>query len=377
MRSPIRFLLVLLIICSFASPILSQQFTVHNDFVHGLVSGPTGAITILLPEGRIGIDGQLSFPGHSFFSCVINGQTFTTNDQVLKPASAAADFFLNNGVLTKQEDTITATWTRNGIDIIQDVFPVQSGQTGQIAMRWSFVNHGNAPVAVACQYLLDISIMNPSDNTMPNANDGPILMFPNIGYFKKWQQYSGSMVPSFFNGFLRDLPNSNPGVSFEGLLDDPIAAPIKPLRVTYGDWATMSNIAFGIGNWPIGAASGDDAAVLYEFPQAGVAPGKRMIAGTTAYGTSTPASSVSDRPDVSAFTVSISPNPFVDQLHVSVTNASDPLAITLTDILGKNILLPSSDDFSINSNLLGLHSGVYLLQISNGKQTVTRTIVKE
>ncbi|HET9137332.1 MAG TPA: hypothetical protein VFO76_11900, partial [Candidatus Kapabacteria bacterium] len=280
------FVFVILLICSQAF----SQKKVHNQFIWASVQENNGQITVLLPNGNFGIDGQLSFYGHSYFSCIINNQVFSNNDVAVQPSNAGTGWQLVDGTTTVVADTIITTWTRVGIDIIQEVYPIAFEKSGQIGMRWKFRNPNNStPAAIACQYLNDIAITDPHDPGQDNSNDGPIIIH-RYAYKDAWQRMPSPnypQIPWFYGGFLRDLPNTNPGISAFGFLDNPALGTIKPMTVTIGDWTIMSSTAFGhpTPDWPLGTALGSDNAMLIEFPYIGVPKGKTVLGGSTTYGT--------------------------------------------------------------------------------------------
>ncbi|HET9136878.1 MAG TPA: hypothetical protein VFO76_09580, partial [Candidatus Kapabacteria bacterium] len=268
----------------------AQTFKTNNVFIYGVVEGTTGLITVMLPNGRVGTDGQLNFYAHSYFSCNINNQVFTNNDVAGKPANAGVGWQLNDGQSNKTGDTIFTVWVRSGVQITQEVFPIAFSRSGQIMIRWRFANPTASTVKVACQYLNDIAIVDPHDPSLPNADDGPILFYPN-SYRDAWQRIpSAAMLemPPFYVGFLRDLPNANPGISALGNLDNPSLGTIKPSQITIGDWTIMANTSFGhpTPDWLIGTALGSDNAILIEFPFQSIASKSTALVGATTYGTS-------------------------------------------------------------------------------------------
>src|ERR1043165_9835031 len=184
-----------------------SRIKTNNKFIWGLVQENNGQITVMLPNGNFGTDGQLNFYGHSYFSCVINNEVYTNNDNAIKPANAGSSWQLDNGTTQKVADTIVTTWTRSGIDIIQEVYPIAFEKSGQIAMRWKFRNPNNSnPAAISCQYLNDVAITDPHDPTLPNSNDGPIIHH-RYAYKDAWQRMPSAnspQVPWFYGAFLRD-----------------------------------------------------------------------------------------------------------------------------------------------------------------------------
>jgi hypothetical protein len=289
--SPLLCILASLIgILLFSQTASAQIYKTNNIFIYGVVEGTSGRITVLLPNGRIGTDGQLNFFGHSYFSCMINNVVYSNNDVAVKPPNAGVTWQLNDGTTEKISDTIVTTWIRDGVQIIQEVFPIEIGQSGQIMMRWKFKNISVSNGAiVSCQYLNDIAITDPKDHGKDNSNDGPIVFYPN-SYKDVWQRIPSATtidIPSFFSAFLRDLPSNNPGVSAIGYLDNPLVGTVKPGTITFGDWKVMCNTAFGhpSPDWPIGAKLGNDNAILTEFSNKSIALNSTTLIAATTYGT--------------------------------------------------------------------------------------------
>jgi uncharacterized protein (UPF0218 family) len=267
-----------------------SQIKTNNQFIWAVVEENSGRITVMLPNGKVGTDGQLNFYGHSYFSCSINNEIYSNNDVAVQPPNAGTPWQLSNGTSQKIADTIVTTWTRSGIDIIQEVYPIAFERSGQIAMRWKFRNPNNANAAsISCQFLNDIAITDPHDPGNDNSNDGPIILH-RYAYKDVWQRIPSASTPEipwFYGAFLRDLPNTNPGISAFGFLDNPTLGTLKPNTVTIGDWNVMSNTAWGhpTPDWPIGTALGGDNAMLLEFPYIGVPKGRTVLGGSTSYGT--------------------------------------------------------------------------------------------
>ncbi len=271
-----------------------NNFATNNQFIWANVDGQSGRVTVPLPPGR-SFDPTLSFQDHSYFTCSIGGTYFTNNDVIQNPPANAKE--LTDGITTKIGDTIRTIWfNKNNVDIIQDIYPVAFTKSGQIVYKWSFNNHGNSSINVACQYLQDIQISDPGNKQVPNVNDGPTIL-TKWSYKNLWQRFpdpnSGQTLPWFYIGFLYALPNPpslDPGLSGMGYTD--YGAPlnlIKPFRMTIGDWPTMTNTIFGQGAWPFGTSYGTppqvDNAVLVEFSAQNVAVGKTVTIGKTSYGT--------------------------------------------------------------------------------------------
>jgi len=288
-------------------------FETHNTYIWANVDQTTGRVTVYLPPGRLQ-DPSLDFPDHSYFTCKINGTYFTNNEIIsipLPPPSTETAIRLTDGNTVKILDpnrsdpkkicdTVRTTWlNKNGVDIIQDIYPVSFTKSGQIVYKWRFKNNNGSPAAVACQYLQDIEITDQSDPSNQKSNDGPIVL-TKWDYYPVWKQFPNTSqnqsLPPFYIGFQHDLPNGPsffPNLSGQGYVDYPLPPLnlIKASRMTVGDWAIMAGTIFGTSaTWPAmgvpyGNSTQSDDAVLIEFPQQGVPTGKTVEVGRTSYGT--------------------------------------------------------------------------------------------
>jgi hypothetical protein len=80
--------------------------------------------------------------------------------------------------------------------------------------------------------------------------------------------------------------------------------------------------------------------------------------------------------DASPFSVSVSPNPFTDEIYLSITGPSHIQEITFTDVLGKITRIERpSNKLTIRTQDLKLHPGTYILSVSDGKNSVTQNVV--
>ena len=273
-----------------AAELHSQTFTTKNQWIWANVDGQSGFVTVLIPPGRPPYDPQLSFPNKSYFTCSIAGTYFTNNEVI--PSPPANTKKLTDGVTTKIADTVRTIWSnKNGVDIIQDIYPVAFTKSGQIVYKWKFKNNTASPISIGCQYLQDIQITDPHAS-QPNSSDGPTIL-TKWSYKPLWQQFpnpvNGQSLPWFYIGFLHTLPSApslDPGLSGMGYMD--YGAPlnlIKPFRMTIGDWYVKAITIFGQGSWPFGTAYGTDNAVLVEFAPRSIPAGQTIEVGRTSYGT--------------------------------------------------------------------------------------------
>ncbi|MEP7235144.1 MAG: hypothetical protein ABI778_07595, partial [Ignavibacteriota bacterium] len=220
-------------------------FTTGNREIWAIVEGSTGLVQVTLPPGAWN-SGTLDFPDHSFLTCLIGGTYFTNNSIIALPVNAE---YLRSGITVKIADTIRTTWlNKNGVDIIQDIYPVLFSRSGQIVYKWKFRNTTGTPLYIGCQYLQDVQISDPNDRNIQHSNDGPIIL-TKWSYKPLWQQYPDFTgqegMPPFYIAFLHDLPNNPsfvPNLSAQGYLDypGPPLKLIKPLQITIGDWFTMA-----------------------------------------------------------------------------------------------------------------------------------------
>ncbi len=76
--------------------------------------------------------------------------------------------------------------------------------------------------------------------------------------------------------------------------------------------------------------------------------------------------------------VSIAPNPFQNQLHISLLNFDKPLLISLYDLQGKLILRQNSvGKTTIVLSTTSLNAGVYLLELSSADESVSYKVEKQ
>jgi hypothetical protein len=355
MRITHSLVLCFLIFCSvFAAHSSFAQFTTGNQFIVGNIDAPSaGLVTVLLPPGRITTDRQLSFDQHSYLTCMISGQLYTNNDRVALPPNG---HLLTGGITAKNADTITTTWKNlNGVDIIQDIYPVAFTKSGQIVFRFKFNNHNANLVPVACQYLLDIQISDPTVSATaghPNSDDGPWIL-TRWDYNGNWRSYPGiNPLPWFYCAFLYRLPNAptyQPGLSAQGYTDYAPLGLIPPDRMTIGDWVLMINYPWGSSGMPSGVIQNKDCAVLLEFPPRNAEANKITEVGRTSYGTGEFETCLGDQFGLVFYPHHLkwtplgtsgyyTPNPFDVQFYLFNTNQFDAASnskVALT--VGKNL----------------------------------------
>jgi hypothetical protein len=76
--------------------------------------------------------------------------------------------------------------------------------------------------------------------------------------------------------------------------------------------------------------------------------------------------------------INISPNPFHDQLNLEIKDYDKPIIISLFDMQGKLILQQqSASTMHVVFNTVALSEGLYLLEISDGKNKATYKVVKQ
>lgn len=237
------------------------------------VENATGRVTWFTTER--GSEQRLSFARKSYFSCKIDNLIFTNNDEIVVNGG-----YLTDGKNTRKGDTIITTWTKNGIDIMQDVWPVQIENTCQIIVRWRYKNTAGNIANIESQFLLDVQI---------GAEDGAKTL-TKWGYRRRWVTYGVGLprvVPPFFINFENDLPAADkgfdPGLSGQGFFINSDLGLTTPWRVTIGDWVPLSLSPWG--PVPDPGTEIKDNAVLLEFGTVGVAPGREVRGAQTSYGT--------------------------------------------------------------------------------------------
>lgn len=78
------------------------------------------------------------------------------------------------------------------------------------------------------------------------------------------------------------------------------------------------------------------------------------------------------------FKIQTIPNPFTNELTVSIPKLNTETQLTLQDVYGKQVLTQHIPTKTLNLKLqtLNLAKGVYFLQLQNGNQSVTRKLIK-
>lgn len=256
-----------------------------KKYVTAIVDHGSGWVQVKEYPGNQ-FNGTYSYPQKSFVSFSVNGKVYTNNDVGLGTLPPNT-FIMKDGVLTKTGDTIRCVWpNKDGIDLIQEVYPVLFERSEQIVYRWKALNKTQNPATIAVQYLLDIQVGN--DNIV---NDGaPILT--RYGYRPNWDVFTtstGTGVPWFYVAFQYKLPNSpsfNPGLTGQGYTDNTFAnlGLTKPYRQTIGDWNRLIESRWGP---PAPLPGGDylDCATLLEFNGNTALQNKESFLAATSYGT--------------------------------------------------------------------------------------------
>jgi hypothetical protein len=263
----------------------SQSLTTGHRYVTAIVDPGQGWVQVKLYPGRPQ-DGTLSYSKKSFVTFFVNGTYYTNNDVGLTPFPPNAQH-LTDGVLSKIGDTIRCVWpNKNGVDLIQEVYPVLFERSEQIVFKWKAFNKTGAPIPISVQYLLDVQVGDQS-----YINDGaPILT--RYGYRPIWDQFTRTTnqgIPWFYIAFQYALPNSptfDPGISGQGYLDNVNfnLGLTQPWRQTIGDWNQLIQVEWGPPA-PLPSGNYADAATLLEFDASTALSNKEVQIARTSYGT--------------------------------------------------------------------------------------------
>jgi hypothetical protein len=275
MKASIRslFITALFLAMLLLTGVASANLKTGNQYVTGEVEDGTGFVTFFTSPGNPPNGDFLSFRDKSFFTAVVGNKYYTNNPYITKPSSFAAN--LTDGVLSKIGDTITCTWSsKNGVDLIQEIYPVAFTHSGQIVIRWKVHNPAGSPVGVQIQYLLDDEVSN---------NDRAIIL-TKYGYNRNWNQFSAGNpgIPPFFIAFQNDLPTANPGIDGTGYFDNAVLQLKIPTRITTGHWDDMVQQLWGPS---LLAGPYDDSAILYEWAGVSATPKATVEIARTSYGT--------------------------------------------------------------------------------------------
>jgi hypothetical protein len=338
------FVAVLLLILCGLTTIGRAQLVVSNRFVTAKVYGNNGLISVSTTLG--GYYGQkpiiLTYPSKSYLTVMINGYLYTNNEPSNFNFSSLPNFggYLTDGESYIQGDTIRTLWDISAGRIEQDVYPVAFEFSGQIVMKWKFVNKFSNPITVQSQFLLDTKI---------HKNDQAKVL-TRFGYRRSWSGYVDNNdnykpIPPFYQAFEQDPDTSNafnPGLVSQGTFISPALALIKPLSVQIGDW--YDNLSGTPWGWQLPLPTGDyhDSGVLIIFPVTGASPLDSVEMGKTAYGTGQFESCTGDlyaliyRPrtiKANAAGTDYLPNPFPVEMYLFNTNRytqADYTFVTLT-----------------------------------------------
>jgi hypothetical protein len=260
--------------------------------VKGIVDPGSGWVQVKIFPGNTN-DGTLSYYQKSFVSFSVNGKVYTNNDVGLPSPLPANTFILKDGILTVRPgkkantDTIRCTWpNKDGIDLIQEIYPVLFEKSEQIVFRWMVHNKTPNPAVVAVQYLLDIQV-----GDMNYTNDGAPLL-TRYGYRPNWDMFTpstGTGVPWFYIAFQYPLPNGpsfNPGLTGQGYTDNTVAnlGLTKPIRQTIGNWPDLIQVRWGPPA-PLPGGQYTDCATLLEWNAATAVSNKESFIAATSYGT--------------------------------------------------------------------------------------------
>jgi hypothetical protein len=266
--------------------------TTGQKYVTAIVDPGSGWVQFKIFPGK-NTDGTLSYYQKSFVSFSLGDSVFTNNDVGLSSPLPAKTVIIKDGVLTTRKgqklntDTIVCTWpNKNGVDLIQEVYPVLLEKSEQIVFRWKALNKRSDSVVVAVQYLLDVQV-----GDVNYTNDGAPLL-TRYGYRPNWDMFTpttGTGIPWFYIGFQYPLPNGpffDPGLSGMGLTDNSYVnlGLTKPIRQTIGNWPDLIRERWGP---PIPLPNGhhDDVATLLEFNSTLVKSNKESLIAATSYGT--------------------------------------------------------------------------------------------
>ncbi|HEY6170618.1 MAG TPA: hypothetical protein VIX80_00025, partial [Candidatus Kapabacteria bacterium] len=229
-----------------------------------------------------------SFRNKSFVSWKLADHIFTNNDVGLPSPMPANTHIINDGVLTKVGDTIRCVWyNKNGVDLIQEVYPKQFEKNEQIVFRWKIISYRSDTIKCAVQYLLDLQV-----GSQDFTNDDPALV-TSSGYIDDWKIYSDSSsvkVPGFIQTLQYDLPHLptfDPGITGLIQLDSVNGRQLalrKPDSISVGIWAELIQKEWGLKEPPPIDKYDDDRAILFSWADKVITKGAVSELGSMSYG---------------------------------------------------------------------------------------------
>ncbi len=254
----------------------SPSLSTGKKFVRGIVDSGTGHVQIKVFPGAENSQ-TLTGAKSSFITFYINGTYYTNNTQWLVNPVPLNVSYLNDGKLLKVADTVKCTWkNKQGIDIVQEVFPVLFDTIEQIVIRWKAVNTTTSSALLISQYLLDIRV-NQTDV------EDSLPIYKNTGYDSKWHPYSVDALPLYYSSF--DKKNAFEGLHGCGLVGSTIPGfnIEKPSKFIIGDWDVYKRLLWSSPS-PLPTGSIKNNAVFFEFSGRLVAPQIPTLLGSVAYG---------------------------------------------------------------------------------------------
>ena len=245
-----------------------------KKYVTATVEPGTGWVQVRQYPGNL-LDGNYSHPKKSFISFEVNGKIYTNNDVGLGTLPPYVSV-LTDGLLSKKKgqsvntDTIICTWAnKDGVDLIQELYPVLFDKSEQIVIRWKVNTKDKTNVLANAQFLLDIEV-GPVGSDL---NDGPDCL-TNFGYIKESEYFPKFMkpsIPTFFQVFQYRLPNAptfDPGLVGTGFLDSVYGIQLnlrKPDSVSLGNWNLFVSSLWGPPQPnPLGGYA--DGSILFSWP---------------------------------------------------------------------------------------------------------------
>ncbi len=281
---------------------VKAQFTTKNSFVEAEVTKDGNGFITIHSFDASSLKQELTFNSHSYLTINLGGTFFTNNPNAprfVEPSgNIVTPFPLTGGSstlltgATPGMDTIRTDWIlpeESRIHVVQDVYPAQFANAGQIVVKISVIDDSTeGSVSAQAQLLLDLSTSSSSA-----VNDDPKVT-TREGYNENAGQdvwHTLRTLPPYYLTSENDICTKNfPGIVAVGYSVDDLAPGamglMKPSEMAIVGWEeSASEDVWGFDPANEGIPMGADNAMLLQWPAVSVASNSEEEIACTSYGT--------------------------------------------------------------------------------------------
>ncbi len=281
---------MLLVVCMIKIPSAQAQsvITTRNAFVEADVSNDGRGFFVIYYFDGNGAKQHLTFDGASAggtttVTLFVDGTYYTNNTNVSIGTNWQTNAnvpvtYLRGGITKKIQDTVQTVWTigTNNFDIVQDIYPVASSNSGQIVYKWFIRNYKAVYLPAQAQLLLDVETSDAS-----GGNDDPKVT-TREGYIENSGQdywHNFTTLPPYFVTCMYDICTKNfPGQLGVGYTVDSFASVPMGLMPPslFANVDLVQYVTTSVWGYPTpydGTPVSNDNAELFQWPGYGVGAG--------------------------------------------------------------------------------------------------------